>query len=118
MKANTKGVDRADLKRHQTKIEYLMKKFYPKDSNPVKEFAELERWVGHDLLVTAIMKGAKTSGNKNVFAKGIPDIQWEEFEATEEEKKRKTRPEFNFCSNREAESQAIRKSIKGRNNRR
>ena len=89
-----------------------MKKFEPKDSNPLKEFAELERWV------TAIMKGAKTSGNKNVFAKGIPDIQWEEFEATEEKKKRKTRPEFNFCSNREAESQAIRKSIKGRNNRR
>ena len=93
---NTKGVDRANLKRHQTKIEYLMKKFYPKDSNPLKEFAELERWVGHNLLVTAIMKGAKTSGNKNVFAKGIPYIQWEEFEATEEKKKEKNQTGIQF----------------------
>jgi hypothetical protein len=116
IKANTKGGDEGNLKRHQTKIDYLMKKFYPKDSNPLKEFAELERWVGHDLLVTAIMTGAKTSGNKNLFAKGIPDIQWEEFKATEVAKKSE-KPDRNliFVPAEKPKVKAVRDKQKSKN---
>ena len=112
MDANPMKVEEKDVSRHRLKTTRLLCNFYPRtmdfefhkkklmDFNAGNErdysygFAELEKLVGHDLLVTAIMASAKNSKSKNIFAKGIPDLQWTNFEADEKRKGRKT-PDVN-----------------------
>jgi hypothetical protein len=73
----------------QRKDGSALKKNYPKAMNTKKgEFKQLEKWIGHDLLVTSIMTLGKSTRGNCVFAKGIPPLQWKEFENKEERLRR------------------------------
>jgi hypothetical protein len=43
----------------------------------------VEKWLGHGLLVKAIMSDSKNARNKTMFAKQIPKFKWDKFEAEE-----------------------------------
>lgn len=81
MEENINRIDPTLVACHKEKIDNLLKSFLPATQHYSKDgFKTMEKCVGHDLLVQAIMVSAKNSRYKNLFAKTIPPLQWEKFE--------------------------------------
>jgi hypothetical protein len=82
------------VKRHGSQIQFLLTQMYPHSNSKGKlytipeSFEKYEVILGHDLFVKAIMAMSKTGKNKTVFAKGIPQVQWDQFIKEENEKHR------------------------------
>ena len=97
MNVNPSQMEPGIVEKHKRKVHKLLSHNYPSQYNgepsSKKEFMIMEKWVGHDLLVQAIVCLSKNAKDSRVYAKQIPRNQWEEFEAQENLKKRK-KPEF------------------------
>jgi hypothetical protein len=72
------NVDPETVDNHRIKIKQLTERMYP-HFPPAKVFQRLERALGHNLFVKAIMAISKTAKNKTTLAKGIPKGQWDNF---------------------------------------
>ena len=95
MKTNTSGLHEDVISKHRKKMKELIKGRYPKvDKGPKKEFSKLEKYVGHDLLLTAIMSSGKSAKSNLIFSQRIPPPQWETFVVSERQHKRKP-PDLN-----------------------
>ena len=82
----TKNVNNfeTDLVREsREKMEYLLKGMFPvakKDKGLHHQFAQLERWLGHDLLTeTIFMNSRARTSTELIFSAGIPRLQWLEY---------------------------------------
>jgi hypothetical protein len=79
---------------HRSQVQFLLKYLYPVSNSKGHVFTHSEAFekceliLGHDLFVKSIMAMSKTGKNKSEFAKGIPEVQWDEFVKNEEYKHR------------------------------
>jgi len=89
---------------HKRKVRYLLDSMCPSVSSKgivyseIEIFQKLERLVGHDCFVKAIMSNSKSGKNKPLYAKDIPEVQWNRFVA-EQERKYGVKPSRNTTFN-------------------
>ncbi len=61
---------------HKRKVRYLIiDSMCPSVYSKIESFQKLERLVGHDCFVQAIMSNSKSGKNKPLYAKDIPEVQ-------------------------------------------
>jgi hypothetical protein len=80
MKQNPNNISKPLQKIQKTKMTDLLKQMIPNVPREQAQFLNLEKWVGHDLLVTSIMTLSKVTRENKVFATVIPPLQWKAFE--------------------------------------
>ena len=87
MVENRDKLDAKVVKRHEKKMDTIIKGMYPTDKYALNNFEQLEKWLGHDLLVNTLAADGKTGGGDQVrfrvFDKNIVTAEWKKFEETE-----------------------------------
>jgi hypothetical protein len=68
------------------------KEFYSEDQIEEMKFASLEKWVGHDILVNAIVAAGKGSGKNahQVFETDVQPDEWKTFKRSEKQQNEPT----------------------------
>jgi len=93
-----------EVDNHKRKIRFLLDSMCPSASSKgivyseIESFQKLEKLVGHDFFVKAIMSNSKSGKNKPLYAKGIPKVQWNRF-VTDQEQKYRKKPSRNTMFN-------------------
>jgi len=82
--SNPNQIDEHSNQNHRRKINILLQSFYPNNNqpSPKEAWGQLERWLGHDLLVKAVMRKAAISAQSMLYATDyglIPKIIMDEF---------------------------------------
>jgi hypothetical protein len=91
MSTNVDNLDEDVIAMYRKKMNDLIQGLYPLGKASTRlQFAQLERWVGHDLFTdTIFLRSSRTRSPKDperMFSNHIPKLQWEEYERKEEKK--------------------------------
>lgn len=127
MVENRDKLDSKVVKKHRKMMDTILRGMYPKERYALNNFEQLEKWLGHDLLVNTLAADGKTGGGATVrfrvFEKNIDKKKWKTFEETELAEGRskpdlnaqynETQPERKPTTTMQAKSRTKRHNIRG-----